>query len=60
MSEQKPTPPPAPVKSGNKATIIIALLSIIVIIQSIKIYMDYQRNVEKTVQMRFRQSLIRK
>lgn len=51
MSEQKPIPPPAPVKSGNKAAIIIALLSIIVIIQSIKIYMDYQRNVEKTVQI---------
>ena len=49
MSDQKPTP--VPVKSGNKAAIIIALLSIIVIIQSIKIYMDYQRNVEKTVQI---------
>lgn len=44
-------PTPAPVKSGNKASIIIALLSIIVIIQSIKIYMDYQRDVEKTVQI---------
>ncbi|MBK5277829.1 MAG: chromosome segregation protein SMC [Bacteroidia bacterium] len=40
-----------PAKSGNKAAIIIALLSIIVIIQSIKIYLDYQRNVEKTVQI---------
>ena len=42
---------PAPVKSGNKAAIIIALLSIIVIIQSIKIYLDYERDVEKTVQI---------
>ncbi len=40
-----------PAKSGNKAAIIIALLSIIVIIQSIKIYLDYQKNVEKTVQI---------
>ncbi len=44
-------PTPAPAKSGNKASIIIALLSIIVIIQSIKIYLDYQRNVEKNVQI---------
>ena len=42
---------PTPAKSGNKAAIIIALLSIIVIIQSIKIYLDYQRDVEKTVQI---------
>ncbi|MEK6781541.1 MAG: chromosome segregation protein SMC [Bacteroidota bacterium] len=42
---------PTPTKSGNKAAIIIALLSIIVIIQSIKIYLDYQRDVEKTVQI---------
>src|SRR6478609_4444253 len=48
MSE--PTPA-APAKSGNKASIIIALLSIIVIIQSIKIYLDYQKDVEKTVQL---------
>ena len=41
----------APVKSGNKTAIIIALLSIIVIIQSIKIYLDYERDVEKTVQI---------
>jgi len=33
--------PATPAKSGNKASIIIALLSIIVIIQSIKIYLDY-------------------
>jgi len=48
MSE--PTPA-VPTKSGNKASIIIALLSIIVIIQSIKIYLDYQKDVEKTVQL---------
>jgi len=43
--------PATPAKSGNKASIIIALLSIIVIIQSIKIYLDYQKDVEKTVQL---------
>ncbi len=45
MSESTPT------KSSNKAAIVIALLSIIVIIQSIKIYLDYNRDVEKTVQI---------
>jgi len=44
MSESTP-------KTSNKAAIIIALLSIIVIIQSVKIYLDYQRNVETTVQI---------
>ncbi|NOT73729.1 MAG: chromosome segregation protein SMC [Cyclobacteriaceae bacterium] len=34
-------PPVAPKKSSNKAGIIIALLSIIVIIQSVKIYLDF-------------------
>ena len=43
MSESTPT------KSSNKAAIVIALLSIIVIIQSVKIYFDYNRDVEKTV-----------
>ena len=45
MSESTPT------KSSNKAAIVIALLSIIVIIQSVKIYLDYNRDVEKTVQI---------
>lgn len=40
MSE---TPPPAPRK--NKAAVAIALLSIIVIIQGIKIYLDYKEKV---------------
>jgi peptidoglycan hydrolase CwlO-like protein len=44
MSESTP-------KTSNKAAIIIALLSIIVIIQSVKIYLDYQRNVATTVQI---------
>jgi len=37
---------PAPEKKSNKTAIIIALLSIIVIIQSVKIYLDYQDKVE--------------
>ena len=37
---------PVPEKKSNKAAIIIALLSIIVIIQSVKIYLDYQDKVE--------------
>jgi len=39
------TPTPAPKKS-SKAGIIIAILSIIVVVQSIKIYLDYQEKVE--------------
>jgi hypothetical protein len=39
------TPPPAPKKSG-KSTIIIAILSVIVLVQSVKIYLDYQEKVE--------------
>lgn len=39
------TPTPAPKKS-SKATIIIAILSIIVLVQSVKIYLDYQEKVE--------------
>ena len=37
---------PEPAKSSNKAGIIIALLSIIVIVQSVKIYLDYKDKVE--------------
>ena len=40
------TPESEPVKSSNKAGIIIALLSIIVIVQSVKIYLDYKDKVE--------------
>lgn len=40
------TPAPLPEKKSNKAAIIIALLSIIVIIQSIKIYLDYKDKIE--------------
>lgn len=40
------TPSSLPEKKSNKAAIIIALLSIIVIIQSIKIYLDYKDKVE--------------
>lgn len=40
-----PAPTPAPKKSG-KSTIIIAILSVLVLIQSVKIYLDYQEKVE--------------
>ena len=40
------TPDPEPTKSSNKAGIIIALLAIIVIVQSVKIYLDYKDKVE--------------
>lgn len=40
------TSSPLPEKKSNKAAIIIALLSIIVIIQSIKIYLDYKDKIE--------------
>lgn len=43
------TPVPAP--KSNKSSIIIAVLSIIVVLQSIKIYMDYQDKVEVREQL---------
>jgi len=43
------TPVPAPI--SNKSSIIIAVLSIIVVLQSIKIYMDYQDKVEVREQL---------
>ncbi|MFN5169054.1 MAG: chromosome segregation protein SMC [Cyclobacteriaceae bacterium] len=43
------TPVPAP--KSNKSSIIIAVLSIIVVLQSIKIYMDYQAKVEVREQL---------
>jgi len=39
-------PEPEPAKSSNKTGIIIALLSIVVIVQSVKIYLDYKDKVE--------------
>lgn len=50
MSEATPNPV-EPKKASNKIAIIIALLSIIVIIQSIKIYLDYQDKVEVKEQL---------
>lgn len=50
MSEAKPNPV-EPKKASNKTAIIIALLSIVVIIQSIKIYLDYQEKVEVNEQL---------
>jgi len=50
MSETTPSPL-EPKKANNKTAIIIALLSIIVIIQSIKIYLDYQEKTEVTIQL---------
>lgn len=46
-----PQTPEEPKKVRNKASIIIALLSIIVIIQGIKIYLDYQQKVEVKAQL---------
>jgi DNA repair exonuclease SbcCD ATPase subunit len=43
MSEN-PTPAPTEPKKSNKSTIIIALLSIVIIIQFVKIYFDRQEN----------------
>ena len=39
-------PGPEPTKTSNKGGIIIALLAIIVIVQSVKIYLDYMDKVE--------------
>ena len=45
-NELSSTPESEPVKSSNRTGIIIALLSIIVIVQSVKIYLDYKDKVE--------------
>lgn len=50
MAEATPNPI-EPKKASNRTAIIIALLSIIVIIQSIKIYLDYQEKAEVRVQL---------
>lgn len=50
MSEATPNPV-EPNKASNKTAIIIALLSILVIIQSVKIYLDYQDKVEVKEQL---------
>lgn len=42
---------PVPTPKSNKSSIIIAVLSIIVVLQSIKIYMDYQDKVEVREQL---------
>jgi DNA repair exonuclease SbcCD ATPase subunit len=44
--ELSTTPESEPVKSSNRTGIIIALLSIVVIVQSVKIYLDYKDKVE--------------
>lgn len=49
MAEPQTTEQPK--KPGNRTSIIIGLLSIIVIIQSIKIYLDYQQKVEVKEQL---------
>ncbi len=46
MTEETPEP-----KKGNKATIFIALLLIIILVQSVKIYLDYQDKVEVKEQL---------
>lgn len=50
MSEVKSNPV-EPKKTNNKTAIIIAVLSIIVVVQSIKIYLDYQERVEVKEQL---------
>ncbi len=50
MSEVKPSPI-EPKKVSNKTAILIAVLSLIVIIQGIKIYLDYQAKVEVNEQL---------
>ncbi|MGE0772702.1 MAG: chromosome segregation protein SMC [Cyclobacteriaceae bacterium] len=51
MAEQIPPVPEPPKKPSNKMAIAIALLSIIVAIQSVKIYLDYQDRTEVTEQL---------
>lgn len=50
MTEEK-TNTPMPRKAGNRTAVIVALLSIIIIIQSVKIYLDYQDKVEVNQQL---------
>ncbi|HLZ16134.1 MAG TPA: hypothetical protein VKQ08_03805 [Cyclobacteriaceae bacterium] len=42
---------PAEPKKGNKATLIIAMLLIIILVQSVKIYLDYKDKVEVKEQL---------
>ncbi|MDL5045709.1 hypothetical protein QQ054_06625 [Oscillatoria amoena NRMC-F 0135] len=51
MSEEKTIPPSETPKKSNKATIVIALLSIIIIIQVIKIYLDYRERTDIQTQL---------
>lgn len=51
MSEDKTNPIPETPKKGNKSTIVIALLSIIILIQVIKIYLDHQERKEIQTQL---------
>jgi len=46
MAEETPEP-----KKGNKSTIFIALLLVIILVQSVKIYLDYQEKVEVKEQL---------
>lgn len=46
MAEENASP-----KKGNKTTIIIAVLLVIILIQSVKIYLDYQEKVEVKQQL---------
>ncbi|MCU0367879.1 MAG: hypothetical protein MUF39_03505, partial [Cyclobacteriaceae bacterium] len=52
MSQTNPIPnKPVPQKSSNKSAIIIALLSVIVLVQSVKIFLDYKDKVEVKQQL---------
>lgn len=50
MDENSPVPPPRPEKS-NKNAIIIALLSLVIVIQGVKIYLDSQEKQEITTEL---------
>src|ERR1700690_1743425 len=45
-----PSPETEPKRTSNKTGIVIALLAIVIIVQSIKIYLDYKDKVEITQQ----------
>ena len=51
MAEEQPTNTYKPEKKSNKTSIIIALLSVVIIIQGIKIYLDHQESVAHESQL---------
>lgn len=51
QTNQAPVTPTPPKKSSSRSGIIIAILSIIVLVQSVKIYLDYKDKVEVKEQL---------